>query len=430
MSLLNFIVENIFKSPHLFLGLIAFIGLIIQRKSISDVLKGTFKTVLGVLILNKGVEIIAGIINPAALIFTKLYGVSAETTLNPIGIGTFTIEYGSVIGGVMVLAFLMNIIIARYTKFKNVFLTGHILYWMAFIFVAVGVESNLSGIWLLVFSTVMLTIYIVITPALIKPFVKEVTGSDDFTIGHTTVGLSLIGAYIGKWFGDKSKSTEDIKIPKGFEFLREIAISTGLVIFIFYVVVGFIAGTSLRIEIFGEVNGEIGKYIVYSFTQGFTFGAGITILLLGVRMMLGEIVPAFKGIADRFIPDAVPALDCPLIFPYAPNAVLIGFIVSMIASVITISLLAVSGKLSFAVLPLTVACFFDIGPAAVFGNATGGKRGAILASIICGVFLIVFEAISIPLLQNTVSDFVQAFGGNDFSIWTIVTRFITKIFGM
>ena len=282
MSLLNFIVENIFKSPHLFLGLIAFIGLIIQRKSISDVLKGTFKTVLGVLILNKGVEIIAGIINPAAAIFTKLYGVSGETALNPIGIGKFTVEYGSVIGGIMVLAFIFNIIIARYTKFKNVFLTGHILYWMAFIFVAVGVESNISGIWLLVFSTVMLTLYIVITPALIKPFVKEVTGSDDFTIGHTTVGLSLIGAYVGKWFGNKNKSTEDIKIPKGFEFLREIAISTGLVIFLFYVIVGLIAGTSLRMEIFGKINGEIGKYIVYSFTQGFTFGAGITILLLGV----------------------------------------------------------------------------------------------------------------------------------------------------
>ncbi|WBW95893.1 PTS ascorbate transporter subunit IIC [Oceanirhabdus sp. W0125-5] len=430
MSLLNFIVENIFKSPHLFLGLIAFIGLIIQRKSISDVLKGTFKTVLGVLILNKGVEIIAGIINPAATIFTRLYGVSGENTLNPIGIGNFTVEYGSVIGGVMVLAFLMNIIVARFTKFKNVFLTGHILYWMAFIFVAVGVESNLSGIWLLVFSTVMLTLYIVITPALIKPFVKEVTGSDDFTIGHTTVGLSLIGAYVGKWFGNKEKSTEDIKIPKGLEFLREIAISTGLVIFLFYVILGFIAGTSLRMEIFGEVNGELGKYIVYSFTQGFTFGAGITILLLGVRMMLAEIVPAFKGIADKFIPDAVPALDCPLVFPYAPNAVLIGFIVSMIASVITIALLAASGKLSYAVLPLTVACFFDIGPAAVFANATGGKRGAILASIVCGVVLIIFEAISIPLLQHTVSDFVQAFGGNDFSIWTMITRFLTKLFGM
>ncbi|MCZ7538300.1 MAG: hypothetical protein M5T61_21775 [Acidimicrobiia bacterium] len=51
----------------------------------------------------------------------------------------------------------------------------------------------------------------------------------------------------------------------------------------------------------------------------------MAVILLGVRTILGEIVPAFAGIAERVILGAVPALDCPISFPYAPNAVLVGF---------------------------------------------------------------------------------------------------------
>jgi ascorbate-specific PTS system EIIC-type component UlaA len=32
-------------------------------------------------------------------------------------------------------------------------------------------------------------------------------------------------------------------------------------------------------------------------------------------MVIAEIVPAFKGIADKLVKDAKPALDCPTVFP-------------------------------------------------------------------------------------------------------------------
>ena len=102
----------------------------------------------------------------------------------------------------------------------------------------------------------------------------------------------------------------------------------------------------------------------------------------------------------------------------------------MIASIAAIVLMGASGIFSVAVIPLTVACFFDVGPAIVFANATGGRRGAVLASIVCGFLLIILEAGSIMILAHTVPDFVQAFGGNDFSILALLLRGITKIFGL
>ena len=105
-----------------------------------------------------------------------------------------------------------------------------------------------------------------------------------------------------------------------------------------------------------------------------------------------------------------------------------GFIVSIVTSIATLVVISLTGMLTFSLVPLTVACFFDVAPSAIFGNATGGRRGAILASAICGVLLMVFAAISMPFLASTGADFLQAFGGNDFSIFAVLSGLVGRIF--
>lgn len=53
-------------------------------------------------------------------------------------------------------------------------------------------------------------------------------------------------------------------------------------------------------------------------------------------MMLAEIVPAFRGIATKLAPGSVPAMDIPLIFPYGPNALLLGFLIAAAVNIISI----------------------------------------------------------------------------------------------
>lgn len=57
---------------------------------------------------------------------------------------------------------------------------------------------------------------------------------------------------------------------------------------------------------------EVTGIFTYLFTKSIYFGVGMTVMLLGVRMLIGEIVPAFKGIAEKVVPGAIPALDCRL----------------------------------------------------------------------------------------------------------------------
>jgi PTS system ascorbate-specific IIC component len=430
-AVMDFIINDILREPAIFLGLIAFVGLLIQKKEFTEIISGTIKTIVGVVILDIGVGILVGSISPLAGAFGVIYQMPAEYTFAPetmtYGMDTFLATYGTYIGIVMLLAFVLNLIIARFTKWKNVFLTGHMLFWFPVVFMAVGVNAGMSGTGVVIFAVVATTLYMVISMALIRPLVKLATGSDAFTLGHPTVGLSLIAAYIGKLVGNKEKSTEDIKFSKSLEFLREITITSTVVIFIAYVVI--IAILTMQGHVAGEVLGAENNVILNAFMQAITFGAGLTVMLQGVRMMLAEIVPAFKGISDKVIPNAIPGLDCPLIFPYAPNAVIIGFIVSMITSTLTLIIIGTTGAFSFVILPLIITCFFEIGAGAVFANATGGLKGAVIGSAVAGIAMMVFMGVSLPYFSDTIADWMLIFGGNDFSIMGIFGGLVARIFG-
>ncbi|MCL2560434.1 MAG: PTS ascorbate transporter subunit IIC [Turicibacter sp.] len=429
--MLDFIINDILREPAIFLGLIAFVGLLIQKKEFTDIISGTVKTIVGVVILDAGVGILVGSILPLAGAFGVVYEMPAEYSFAPeamtYGMDTFLSTYGTQIGIVMLSAFLLNLVIARFTKWKNVFLTGHMLFWFPVVFLAVGINAGMSGNAVLIFAGIGTTLYMVVSMALIQPLVKKVTGSDSFTLGHPTVGLSLIAAYVGKLAGDTSKSTEDLKFPKQFEFLREITITSTLVILIAYVTIVIIL--TIQGHSAAEVLGAGNNVFMNVFMQSITFGAGLTIMLQGVRMMLAEIVPAFKGISDKVIPNAIPGLDCPLIFPYAPNAVIIGFIVSMVTSTLTLIIIGTTGAFSFVILPLIITCFFEIGTGAVFANATGGLRGAIIGSAVAGIAMMIFMGLSLPFFSDTIADWMLIFGGNDFSILGVLGGFIARIFG-
>lgn len=423
LSVKNFLIDEILREPAIFLGLIALCGLILQRKPFSDTVSGVMKTMLGVVILSQGTSILVTAIVPLQGAFSKLYNVPEAQNIAA-NHAVFLAEYGNVFGTVMLSAFLINVVVARFTPIKHIFLTGHMLFWFPFVFSAVGVGLGMTGGALIAFATFWTALYMVVAPALIRPFVKKVTDDDSFTLGHPTIGLSIVAGFVGMALGNRKKSTEDISFPASMEFLREITVTSAVVMFFVYIVAGLLTGAEAK-AVFNTQK----SVFTFSIIQALLFGGGLTVLLLGVRMMLAEIIPAFKGIADKWIPNAIPALDCPILFPYAPNAVLIGFITSMIVSTVMLVCMGSQGLLQFAVLPLTITCFFEIGTAAVIANGTGGLRGAILGSAAAGVMMIGLMIVSIPVFRTTVADWMLIFGGNDFSLWGWIAAKLSGVFG-
>lgn len=388
MGVVNFIVQNILTQASITIALIALLGLALQRKSAGDVISGTFKTLLGFLVLSAGSGIIVLSLTYFGKIFSKGFGmqgiVPSIEAIN--GQAMNTLHLGNSIALTFLSIFVVNIIIARFTRWKYIFLTGQAILWMATMTTVFGSFAGLSGISLIVVGGIVGGIFAVGMPAIAQPIVRIITGSDDIALGHfCTVGY-MFTAGVAKLVGDKSKSTEDLKLPKGFEFLQDTYLSVGLVMIPLYIITAIFAGPKFGAQFSGNVN-----YVVYAFLQAVQFVVGVYVLLSGVRLLLGEIVPAFRGIALKIVPDAIPALDCPVLFPYAPNAVTIGFIGTTIGSVLAMFILPWFGLAM--ILPGMLTNFFAGGTAGIFGNAVGGRRGAVIATIAHGFFITLLPAL-------------------------------------
>lgn len=421
---LNFIVNEIFGQGAIFLALIALVGLLLQRKPFSEVVRGTVMTAIGYFVLTTGTGLITG---------SSIDGIStAFNTVMPQAVPSTTVDigtdFGTEIGIVMIVAFAVNVLFARFTKWKSIFLTGHMLYWFPYVFIAAGVDAGLRGAPLIALAAIFTALYMIVSPNLMRPFVKKVTGDDSFTIGHPTTCLSVISGLLARVVGNKEHSTEDLKFPKSLGFLREIAITGSFAIAITYIVMYVVLLTNGfdPAEVWGYAEGTTGVF-TYIFTHAVYFGVGMTIMLQGVRMLIAEIVPAFKGIAEKIVPDAIPALDVPVIFPFAPNALLIGFIVALIASTATILVTGSMGVFPTVVIPLISTCFFEIGCASIVGNAEGGVRGAIVGAAVSGILAVLLVGFGAYFFNNTIQQWMLVYGGQDFDLWGMVCGAIARL---
>ena len=391
-STLDFIV-GILSVPSILVGLIALIGLVLQKRPTTDVVKGTIKTIMGFLVLSAGADMIVSSLSPMGSMFEQAFHIEGVIPNNEAIISLALNDFGTTTALVMALGMLVNILIARFTRLKYIFLTGHHTLYMACMIAVMLSVAKFEGALLVVVGSLILGLVMAIFPALAQPFMKDITGDESVAFGHfSTLGYILSG-YIGKAVGKGSKSTEEMQLPKNLSFLRDSSISISLTMMVIYFILAVAAGKDFVSTMSGTQN-----YIIFALLQAIKFAGGVFIILSGVRLILNEIVPAFTGISEKLVPDAKPALDCPIVFPYAPNAVLIGFLFSFLGGIVG---LAILGSLSLVlILPGVVPHFFCGATAGVFGNATGGRRGAMIGAFANGLLLTFLPAILYPLLGS------------------------------
>lgn len=414
---MSFFTDNVLTNPPVLLGLVAAIGLIVQRNNISEVIKGALQAAFGMLILDVGVGLIVETIAPINEAFQETIASDAMVT-EALSDVTFTSDFGGEVGLAMFIGLILHLLIARFTPIKTIFLTGHMIWWFPFIFVAAGVEVGLSGFTLIIYGALLSALYWSFMPWIMRRYVWDVTEDDSFMIGHPTGILSLLAGFVAKRFGDKSKSTEDLNVPNKLSFFREISITGAIVIFLMHFVVYFIEPSIVA-------EGE--NFVFNSITQGITFGAGLIVMLQGVRMLINQIVPAFQGISEKLIPGAIPAFDVPLLFNYKPNAVIIGFLVSMVTSTILILLANTFNIFGVVLVPLVVTSFFEMGGAATIAEGQGGLKGAIIGTIVSSFLMVLIMGISVAIYNTTIRNWLLVFGGNDFSLFGPIAKFIGDI---
>lgn len=430
VSIAKWLANNLFGVPAFLLLLIVLIGHLLQKSSIERTITGTFKAIIGFLIINAGSSVIVGALNVFQPLWAEVFGLKAATLGSFMGYDTFNTKFGSTIALTMTLGFLANVLLARITKFKYIYLTGHMMWWTTAVFAGILINFAPSmPTWLLLCILVpVMGLYWTLQPALTQKYVRIITGTNDIALGHTVAIGAWLSALAGKVLGNKKKDAEDMKFSPKLSFLRDNNVVTACVMILFFLVGAItvmLKNTPGSQELIAKAGTQ--NFIIYSIIQSLTFVAGIAVVLVGVRMFVGEIIPAFKGISTKIVPNAVPALDCPVLYTYAPNSVILGFIGAFIGGVFWMAILGFAAGYVF--VPTMIVLFFHGATAGIFGNATGGRRGAVIGGFIIGTIVAVGQWICVTfLIGSTIPDTAMWAADTDMFILGPVISLIGKLF--
>jgi ascorbate PTS system EIIC component len=430
MEVIKWIANNVFGTPAILLGFIVFLGLLLQKKNSSQIISGTFKAIIGFLIIGAGSNVIISALTVFEPMWKEVFNLHGDSLGHFMGQDKFNAKYGSAVTLAMTLGFLINVLLARFTKFKYIYLTGHMMFWTTTIFAGVVIQAvgDVSYGKLVLFLAIIMGIYWTFQPALTQPFMRKITGHDNIALGHTSASVALLSALGGKLLGNKENDSEKIKLPKGLEFLRDSNVITALTMGILFLVGSIIVslkGTPGAEKLIAQAGDQ--NFIIYSIIQSLTFAGGIAVVLMGVRMFIGEIVPAFNGIATKLVPGAKPALDSPVVFPYAPNAVILGFLGSFVGALIW--LVVLGNTVGYVFVPTMIVLFFHSATAGVFGNATGGVRGALLGGFITSTIVAWGQFLMVKfLISGTIPDTAMWAADSDMFILGHFVKFLAQLF--
>lgn len=443
--LINWIARDIFGVPAYLVGLMTLIALIASRKGWGDVVGGALKATLGFIILGIGAGAVIGALTPLGALITGAFGVEGVVPTNEAitAIANDIPDVAQNVAFAMFIGVIGSLVLARLTPLRYVFLTGHHMLFMATVLTVVLYNANVDSVVQILVAAFGLATMMLIMPAFSMPWMKKVTGDQPVAMGHFgTLGYIAAGV-TGQVVGKGSKSTEEMQFPQGLRFLRDPMVGTAVAMIIIYLLLSIIVvlrmGEEAAIQSvvdagFAGAAGAAGGFLGLlstMFNQALVFGGGVAVILLGVRTILGEIVPAFAGIAERVIPGAVPALDCPVAFPYAPNAVLVGFLASVAGGLVGFAILWAGLGAALAIpliLPGMIPHFFTGGTAGVFGNATGGRRGAVAGGFVNGLIITLFAAFLVPVM-SAIGFQGTTFGDADFQWFGFVVGNIARIEG-
>lgn len=425
--MVNFLVKFL-SEPTIVLGLVAMIGLIAMKNSVSSVVQGTMKTMLGFLILSAGSNLICTALVPFSTMFNEAFGMSGVVPEDNALVAAVQAVLGFETPMIMLFSFVINIILARVTPFKYIFLTGHMMFSFAGTMAIVLDQMGINGWTAIVIGSVIQGICMVLFPAIAQPYTKKILGTDGVAFGFWGSSLIVFTGWIGKLVGKKGRneeedSWENVHVSEKFDFLKDMSILMSIVMIVVYLVAAFAAGPEV-------VNGLAGgqNMVVYTVIQAMTFVAGVLVLLQGVRMFLGEIIPAFKGISEKIVPGARPALDVPIFYASGPVATTVGFLCAMVGGIIATFLSAMMGVV---VLPGVIGLFFMGGAAGVFGDKLGGKRGCVVASFLLGFLFSMIVAVAYPLIDVTRYGIEGLwFASTDAIIVSVIMRLAGMVFGL
>lgn len=388
--------DNILTKPEFFVGLIVLVGYLLLRKPLYETFSGFLKAIVGYMLLNVGSgglvttfrPILAGLndrFHLNAAVIDPYFGLNAVNA----GLKSLNIAVSFTMISLLI-GFSWNIILLlfrKYTKIRTLFVTGHIMVqqsttatWL--VFMAFPNFRNSTGA---IIIGLLVGTYWAVFSNLTVEATQNLTDNAGFAVGHQQmVGVWVADKIAGK-IGDPKKSVENVKLPGWLAMFNDNVVATSTLMLIFFGIIMIILGEPYLRGI-DKANFPVTlAFPTYIFSKALMFSVYLVVLMTGVRMFVAELTESFKGISDKLLPGAMPAVDCAATYGFSsPNAVTYGFLFGAIGQFIAIAGLLIF-KSPIMIIPGFVPLFFDNATIAVFANKRGGIKAAAILPMICGI---------------------------------------------
>lgn len=428
--------DNILTKPEFFVGLIVLIGYLLLRKPFHETFSGFMKAIVGYMLLNVGSgglvttfrPILAGLndrFHLNAAVIDPYFGLNAVTQ----GLKTLNIAVSYTMISLLI-GFSWNIILLlfrKYSKVRTLFVTGHIMVQQAttatwLVFMAFPNLRNTTGA---VIIGLLVGTYWAVFSNLTVEATENLTEGAGFAIGHQQmVGVWVTDKIAGK-IGDKEKSVENVKLPGWLSMFNDNVVATSTLMLVFFGIIMIILGEPYLRKMDAANFAATLAFPTYIFSKALMFSVYLVVLMTGVRMFVAELTESFRGISEKLLPGAMPAVDCAATYGFSsPNAVTYGFLFGAIGQFIAVLGLLIF-KSPIMIIPGFVPLFFDNATIAVFANKRGGIKAAAILPFACGIIQVLggaFAASFFGLYQ-----YGGWHGNIDWdTLWPVIGVLITK----
>lgn len=405
MTVVNWILTNVFGNTSIFMGLLVFIGLLCCGKKFYEAFAGFIKAVVGYMVFSVSSTGLTNTLRPI------LFAIQTKLGSNVIILDGY---YGQAIVkdiaanlnralsiysvGMCIVFFitLLMVYFKKITKFRCVNIAGNTINAnaiMAFGF-AIMILPDIPDAWLLAFVVAFGLLNLV--PAnMILEDVQEFTDGAGFTVFHAETLSIWLACRIGDKMQAKAKETGkeikrwgDVQFPGWLSIFEDITVSSTLVIMVVFGFLMVIIGQDALAEFDSAAAGK--EYWLYIFQVACTFGCYIVILTTGIRMFVSELTVAFNGFSDKLLRGGVPAVDVACTFGFMPNpsVLTIGFFTATIVTT-ALAFILYALNMPFTAIMGFTSLFFEQGSVAVFADWKGGIKLQVIMNIIVSLLQVV-----------------------------------------